>query len=131
MGHAPFVHNLHISLFNGSFLSEIRNIAVNRRSISSSVVARMKRSAVLLGSRRVRKGKGGKVDSKIDPDEEEEWDLEYDLMRPDAIVVIDDTNAYQHFGDVIFAAPQEDLLEGNLVHSKNTTHLNTSHRILP
>ena len=28
------------------------------------------------------------------------------------MVVADDTNSYQHFGDVIFAAPQEDILEG-------------------
>ncbi len=95
-----------------SYLSEIRNIAVNRQSISSAIITRMKRGAVLLGVRRVRKGKMG-PSSVNDLEEEEEWDMEYDLKKPDDIVVVDDTNAYQYFGDKIFAAPQEDLLEGS------------------
>lgn len=90
---------------------------MNRRSISSSVLARMKRSAILLGARRVRKGKASQISTTNDLDEEEEWDFEYDLMKPDTIVVVDDTNSYQYFGDVIFAAPQEDLLEGNMIQS--------------
>lgn len=97
-----------------SYLAEIRNIAVNRRSISSGVLARMKRSAILLGARRVRKGKTGISSPTNELDEDEECDFEYDLMKPDTIVVVDDTNIYQHFGDVIFAAPQEDLLEGKI-----------------
>lgn len=44
--------------------------------------------------------------------DEDEWDLQYDLLRADQIVVADDTNAYQIFGDALFTAPQEDLLEG-------------------
>lgn len=44
--------------------------------------------------------------------EEEEWDLQYDLKRPDEIVIADDAIGHQFFGDALFAAPQEDILEG-------------------
>jgi hypothetical protein len=44
--------------------------------------------------------------------DEEEWEIIYDLKRPSEIVIADDTNAYQAFGDSLFAAPQEDILEG-------------------
>ena len=43
--------------------------------------------------------------------DEDDWDLQYDLRRADQIVIADDTNGYQLFGDQIFTAPQEDLLE--------------------
>ncbi|RPD65851.1 hypothetical protein L226DRAFT_529987 [Lentinus tigrinus ALCF2SS1-7] len=98
-----------------NYLTELRNIAVNRRLISSGTIARLKRSAVLLGSRRVRKNKG--TTSKKQPNdlagdfEEEDWEYQYDLLTPDKVVIADDTNAYQLFGDVIFTAEQEDLLE--------------------
>ncbi len=78
----------------------------------------LKRSAVLLGSRRVRKNKP--APSKKQPDdfagdlEEEDWEYQYDLLTPDKVVIADETHAYQLFGDVIFTAPQEDLLEGNV-----------------
>ena len=79
-------------------------------------MARMKRSPVLLGSRRLKRNKPATV--KKQPEdlggdlEEEDWDYQYDLLTPDKVVVADDTHAYQLFGDVIFSAPQEDLLEG-------------------
>lgn len=44
--------------------------------------------------------------------DEEDWDLKYDLRKPTEIVIADDTNAYQLFGDAVFTAPQEDSLEG-------------------
>ena len=49
------------------------------------------------------------VDDALD---EDEWDVEYDLLRPDQIVIADDTSTFQVFGDSVFCAPQEDLLEG-------------------
>ncbi|KII91548.1 hypothetical protein PLICRDRAFT_512049 [Plicaturopsis crispa FD-325 SS-3] len=94
------------------FLIELRNLAVNRRLISSTTLARMKRSPVLLASQRKLKKattKGRKSDDDL---EEEDWELQYDLRKPDEIVIADDSNAYQFFGDSIFTAPQEDLLEG-------------------
>ncbi|KAI0371771.1 hypothetical protein BV20DRAFT_1016624 [Pilatotrama ljubarskyi] len=98
-----------------NYLTELRNIAVNMRLLSSSTMARLKRAAVLLGSRRVKKEKA--TSSKKGPVElsgeleEEDWEYQYDLLMPSQIVVADETNAYQLFGDVIFTAPQEDLLE--------------------
>ncbi|RDX42682.1 hypothetical protein OH76DRAFT_1410943 [Lentinus brumalis] len=98
-----------------NYLTELRNIAVNRRLVSSGTMTHLKRSAVLLGSRRVRKNKP--APSKKQPDdfagdlEEEDWEYQYDLLTPDKVVIADETHAYQLFGDVIFTAPQEDLLE--------------------
>ena len=92
-----------------SFLMELRNIAINRRLLPQHLVMFMKRKPILLASRRTKK------DSKkasTEFDEEDDWDLEYDLLKPDSIVIADETNAYQLFGDVVFAAPQDDLLEG-------------------
>ncbi|CAL1709408.1 unnamed protein product [Somion occarium] len=94
-----------------NYLIELRNIAVNRRLISTGILTRMKRNPILLGSRRVKKIKKDSKDTFVDLDDEDNWDFEYDLMRPNQIVIADDTNAYQHFGDVLFAAPQEDFLE--------------------
>ncbi|KDQ54066.1 hypothetical protein JAAARDRAFT_409896 [Jaapia argillacea MUCL 33604] len=96
-----------------NFLLELRNLAVNRRNLPSSTITRMKRSPMLLASRRVKKAKvAKKADENVADWDEEDWDYEYDLRRSDQIVVADDTNSYQQFGDSIFSAPQEDLLEG-------------------
>ncbi|KAJ7594698.1 hypothetical protein C8J56DRAFT_927422 [Mycena floridula] len=89
------------------FFGELRNIAVNSRNISSGTMARMKKSAILLGSQR--KALNEKT-STVDP-EEDDYDLQYDLKRPDEIVIADDSIAYQFFGQSIFTAPQEDILE--------------------
>jgi len=70
----------------------------------------MKRSNFILGLRRVRRGK--RTEEASADAEEEDWDLQEDLFKPDRIVNADDTNAYQLFGDSICCAPQEDLLEG-------------------
>ena len=120
-----------------SYLTELRNIAVNRRLMSSGTMTRMKRSAVLLGSRRVRKNKGP-VTIKKQPDdlggelEEEDWEYQYDLLPPDQVVIADETNAYQLFGDVIFTAPQEDLLEGSYVDQSVAIQYSQGiHRVLP
>jgi hypothetical protein len=81
---------------------------VNKRSLSKTTIVRMKWSNVLLGSRRVKKD-GGKTSSEGD---EDDWDLQDDLLQPSKVAIADDTNAYQLFGDRIFCAPQEDILEG-------------------
>lgn len=98
-----------------NYLAELRNIAVNNRLISTTTITRLKRAPVLLGSRRVKKDKSAQkaspaLDSHGDLDEDD-WDLEYDLLSPEQVVIADDTHAYQSFGTSIFTAPQEDLLE--------------------
>ncbi|TFY51778.1 hypothetical protein EVJ58_g10387 [Rhodofomes roseus] len=97
-----------------SYLNELRNIAVNHRLFSGATMTRLKRSSVLLGSRRVKKPRP--TEKSKSPDdladlEEDDWEYEYDLLPAGQIVVADDPNAYQVFGNAIFTAPQEDLLE--------------------
>ncbi|KAI0299353.1 hypothetical protein B0F90DRAFT_1810632 [Multifurca ochricompacta] len=96
-------------LANGreNYLFELRNLAVNRRLLTKGTILRMKRSNILLGSRRVKSG----VKASNEGDEEN-WDFQDDLLQPNKVAVADDTNAYQLFSDRIFCAPQEDILEG-------------------
>jgi hypothetical protein len=61
----------------------------------------MKRSKILVGSRRVKRGGGAAIGGDKD-----------DLLQPHEVVIVDDTNAYQLFGDHIFCAPQVDAIEG-------------------
>ena len=68
----------------------------------------MKRSNVLLGSRRLKKT----GDQLAGEGDEDDWDFQDDLLSPNKVAIADDTNAYQLFGDRIFCAPQEDILEG-------------------
>ena len=93
-----------------SYLTELRNIAVNRRLLSQSTLARLKRSPVLLGSHRLRREKKDKTSTDLD--DEDDWEYEYDLLTSDRVIIADDTNGYQLFGDAVFSCPQEDLLEG-------------------
>ncbi|KAH9034488.1 hypothetical protein EDB85DRAFT_2222292 [Lactarius pseudohatsudake] len=73
------------------YLVELRNIA----------------STVLLGLRRVKRS-GGRSSNE---DDEDHWVLQDDLLLPNNVAIADDTDAYQLFGDRIFCAPQEDVLE--------------------
>ncbi|KAJ7078918.1 hypothetical protein B0H15DRAFT_859732 [Mycena belliarum] len=84
-----------------NFLSELRNLAVNSRQISSATLSKMKKAPILLGYLR----QGG---ADLDDDER---DVRCDLKRADQIVIADDSNALQNFGDSLFTAPQEDILE--------------------
>jgi len=69
---------------------------------------RMKESNALLGTRRVRKD-GGKAFGEGNQDG---WDFQVEFLQPNKVVIVDDINAYRFFGDRIFCAPQEDILEG-------------------
>jgi hypothetical protein len=44
--------------------------------------------------------------------DEDDWDLQDELLQAKQVVIVDDTSAYQLFGDRIFCAPQENMLEG-------------------
>ncbi|KAF8160987.1 hypothetical protein B0H34DRAFT_699011 [Crassisporium funariophilum] len=91
-----------------NFLAELRNIAVNIKAISTGTITRMKRSPILLGSQRKPRHSEKK---NIDDLDEDEWDTIYDLKKAEQIIIADDTHAYQAFGDSLFTAPQEDILE--------------------
>ncbi|KDQ27869.1 hypothetical protein PLEOSDRAFT_50988 [Pleurotus ostreatus PC15] len=89
------------------FLNELRNIAVNNRLLSSMTFTKMKKAPILLGVRRRVK----EANEKHQDLDEETWDFQYDLLVPSSIVIVDDSNNYQLFGDAVFTAPQEDILE--------------------
>ncbi|EDR11411.1 uncharacterized protein LACBIDRAFT_313549 [Laccaria bicolor S238N-H82] len=91
------------------YLAELRNIAINSRMISAGTIAKMTHSSVLLGSQR--KAKKIPRENDVDDLDEDEWNVVYDLKKPDQIIISDDTHAYQVFGDSLFIAPQEDILE--------------------
>ncbi|EGO00977.1 hypothetical protein SERLA73DRAFT_87350 [Serpula lacrymans var. lacrymans S7.3] len=95
-----------------NYLVELRNLAVNRRLISQLTYNRMRSSPILLGMKRTRR-KNSEKEKGVGVAEwdEDDWELLYDLRKPGEIIIADDTNAYQLFGDSIFTAPQEDLLE--------------------
>ena len=94
-----------------SYLFELRNLAVNRHRLEPGITSRMKGSNVLLGTRRVKKD-GGKA---LREGNQDDWNLQDDLLQPNEVAIVDDTNAYRFFGDRIFCGPQEDILEGTLV----------------
>ena len=84
-------------------------MAINSHAISIATVNKMKISPILLGMRRQKASKASST--SLTEWDEEGWEDLHDLRKPSEIVIADDTNAYQLFGDSIFAAPQEDLLE--------------------
>jgi len=97
-----------------SYLAALRNIAINFKmlnSANSATSARLKKAAILVGFQRVRKRN---ADTATDPVDsyEEDWDLKCTLLAPNQVVIADDTIALQQFGEGIFCAPQEDILEG-------------------
>ena len=81
---------------------------MNRLRLTPETTNRMKGSNVLLGSRRMKKDDG----EALGEGNQEDWDFQDDLLRPNEVAIVDDTNAYRLFGHHIFCAPQEDILEG-------------------
>ena len=63
---------------------------------------------MLLGTRRVKKS--GHKD--LGGGNQDDWDFEDDFLQPNKVAIVDDINAYRLFGERIFCAPQEDILEG-------------------
>jgi hypothetical protein len=96
------------------FLAELRALAVGRAGVSRGVWAQMKRAPILLGARRKRREDSEKAEKAREAagEDEEDVEFEYELVRADQVVIADDTNEWQLFGDEVFSCPQEDLLEG-------------------
>lgn len=69
---------------------------------------------MLIGLKRAKAAK--RSEKQSNDAEDDDWDTHDQLLRPDQLVVADDTNAYQLFGDSIYCVPQEDLLEGPFFH---------------
>lgn len=92
-----------------NFLTELRNLAVNRRLLPLATVNKMRTSPILLGIRRQKPS--NTATNSTQELSEDGWEFQHNLLKARDIVIADDTNAYQLFGDSIFTAPQEDLLE--------------------
>jgi hypothetical protein len=71
-------------------------IAVGHKSLPKTLVEKMRKAAIFLGCQR---GKG--------PEEREV----YKLCKVGEVLVADDMESCRTFGDCIFIAPQEELLE--------------------
>jgi Protein of unknown function (DUF3684) len=89
-----------------SYLPQLRELALEKDKLEKGTILRMTRSKILLGSRRMKRGDNASIGGDID-----DWYLHDELLRPSEVVIVDDTNAYQLFGDRIFCAPQDDVIE--------------------
>lgn len=97
-----------------SYLAELRNMAINLRLLSSITLDKLKKAEILVASRRVRKQKTDKAVGRVGGGEGDQ-DMEYLLLASDQVAVVDDMIAYRQFGEVVFCAPQETILEGEYV----------------
>jgi hypothetical protein len=94
-------HNHNSKLPFVSYLSQLRELALDRNKLENGTILRMTLSKMLLGSRRV---KSAGVNASME--------LQDKLLQPSEVVIVDDVNAYHLFGDHIFRAPQDDIIEG-------------------
>ena len=83
-----------------SYLPQLRELALEKDKLEKGTILRMTRSKILLGSRRM------KSDNASIGGDKDDWYLHDELLRPGEVVIVDDTNAYQLFGDRIFSTPQ-------------------------
>ncbi|KAG9042649.1 hypothetical protein FS837_010600 [Tulasnella sp. UAMH 9824] len=96
------------------YLDELRQVAA-QQYFDPTLFAKMRTTPFLLGSRRTPKAvKDTRATNSVDVNEEEEEDYEvvFDLLCPNQIVIVDDTNAYSLFSEFLWSAPQGDIFEG-------------------
>ncbi|KAF8626827.1 hypothetical protein AX15_004659 [Amanita polypyramis BW_CC] len=93
-----------------NFLAELRQIGLSYHHLSSSTIDKMRHAACLLGAQRKARKRQRTV-AEADDFEDDEWEVVYHFRRPDEIVVADDTQSLRVFGESLFTAPQEDILE--------------------
>ena len=79
--------------------------------MSPATIDGLKEAAILVGSQRVQR-QGS--DRGVDPVNGDEggWELQYNLLAPNQVAIVNDMVALQLFGGVVFCAPQEEILEG-------------------
>ncbi|ESK92923.1 hypothetical protein Moror_8996 [Moniliophthora roreri MCA 2997] len=88
-----------------NFLIELKAIAANFRELSLVNRGRMSKAPVLLAYQRKQLAGKGALE-----DEEREL-MPVGLKRADQIIIANDTNSFQLFGDSLSIAPQDSLLE--------------------
>ncbi|KIK42488.1 hypothetical protein CY34DRAFT_142335 [Suillus luteus UH-Slu-Lm8-n1] len=84
------------------YLAELRLIAVGHKSFPRKIHEKMRDSPIFLGYRR--RKSTGRDGYSLEADE-------FELCKPDEVLVADDMESRRTFGDCIFIAPQEELLE--------------------
>ncbi|TFK17229.1 hypothetical protein FA15DRAFT_711025 [Coprinopsis marcescibilis] len=89
------------------YMTELHTIARHIDSFSEETVSRMKRSPMLLAKQRKAIATGGTGNLPTG-----KWDLALDLKRACEIAIVDDTVLYEQFGELVSAAPQDDVIEG-------------------
>jgi hypothetical protein len=80
-------------------------------NLSGRTIDRMRRTSCLLGAQRKLR-KTLRTGADVDDFEDEDWEVIYHFKKPHEIVIADDTHSFRIFGDSLFTAPQEDILEG-------------------
>lgn len=98
-----------------NYLGILRQIATNWQRIPSGLRIEMKRSAFMLGSKRIAASSSSnkkliEIDDE-DDDGDEQGMLVHDLRKPGDIVIVDDATSHMLFATVLFVTPHEDLIE--------------------
>lgn len=91
------------------YLTELRLIAVGHKSLPRKIHEEMRTASIFLG---YRQGKGG-----IGRDGYSHEADEFELRKADEVLVADEMESRRTFGDCIFIAPQEELLESKCLRS--------------
>ena len=99
-GYATSCFYLNLILPKISFLVELRDLASRSCRIPNNTLRKMMIKPILLGIRRKETTDGGGCG------------YERALREPGEIVIADDMDSYQLFGDTIFVAPRDSGLEG-------------------
>ena len=94
-----------------SYLLELHKIAIDFQLLSPATIDRLKGAAILVGSQRVQRHGSNRATDPVNGDEEG-WELEYNLLAPNQVAIVDNMIALQQFGREVFCAPQEAILEG-------------------
>ena len=94
-----------------SYLLELHKIAINFQLLSPTTIDGLKEAAILVGSQRVQRQGSNRATDPVN-DDDEGWELEYSLLAPNQVAIVDNMTALQQFGREVFCAPQEEVLEG-------------------
>ncbi|KIL68939.1 hypothetical protein M378DRAFT_21839 [Amanita muscaria Koide BX008] len=93
-----------------NFLAELRQISVNFHELSNTTLEGMRRTSCLVASQRKLR-KSQRREGDINEFEDSDWEITNYFKKPNEIVIADDTQSLRVFGESLFMAPQEDLLE--------------------
>lgn len=98
-----------------SYLTELHAIAIAAsRGTIRDHIEKMSKEPVLVAQRRKPINTANDLPTSTAGWMSDDRDLEYALLKADQIVIIDDTNTYNLFGDSLSTAPEDDLLESEI-----------------